>query len=119
MFKLIKPTFAQDAIGSLKDQLPANIKAEPEDFGNVLSTAIRVIIAIAGVWFLVQLLLAGLTYISGSGDAKKTQEAMRKITDSIVGIVIVAASFIVVSLVSNLFFGSGFDILNPEIQTLE
>ncbi|MCW1949287.1 MAG: hypothetical protein KIH89_002455 [Candidatus Shapirobacteria bacterium] len=67
---------------------------------------------IAGIFFLVQIILAGYAYISANGDPKKTEAAWAKIWQSLIGIIIVASAFIITSVVG-LFLN--IDFLNPTI----
>ena len=52
----------------------------------------------------VYLIMGGFTWITSSGDKTKLEKARDEITNSIIGIVIVAAAFALTSLVAN-FFG--------------
>lgn len=106
-----------DAIGKLNPPGTA-VKTQAAELGPFLSNIIRIIIVLAGAYALIQLILGGLGYISSQGDSKKTQEAMQKITYSIIGLAVIAVSFVIVSILGRLFFGSAFDITNPVIQTL-
>lgn len=67
---------------------------------------------VAGLFFLVQMILAGYAYLSASGDPKKTEAAWAKIWQSLIGIIIVASAFIITSVVG-LFLH--IDFLNPQI----
>lgn len=66
----------------------------------------------AGIFFLVQMILAGYAYISANGDPKKTEAAWNKIWQSLIGIIIVASAFIIASVIG-LFLN--IDILNPTL----
>jgi len=67
----------------------------------------------AGVFFLIQILLAGFAYISASGDQKKTEAAWSKIYQSIIGLVIVSSAFVIAAVIGNIL---NINILNPEIK---
>lgn len=64
----------------------------------ILSMIIGIITILSGVWFLIQILLAGFNIISGSGDKNKVQEAQHKITNSIIGLTVVVAAYALTSL---------------------
>lgn len=114
---LIPPTYAQtDPIGQL--EAPASIVTQPENIYKIFNSAVNLLIVVAGIWFLVQIILAGFNYITGAGDSNKTGEAMKKITDSVIGLVIVAAAFIITYIAGALFFGTSFNILQPTIKTI-
>jgi hypothetical protein len=67
---------------------------------------------VAGIFFLIQMILAGYGYISANGDPKKTEAAWAKIWQSLIGIIIVASAFIIASVVGYFLH---IDILNPTI----
>ena len=67
---------------------------------------------IAGLFFIVQIIMAGFGYIGANGDPKKTDLAWAKIWQSLIGLLIVASAFILASVVGKIF---GIDILNPTI----
>jgi len=67
---------------------------------------------IAGIILIFRLITAGYTYLSANGDPKKFQQAGDTITQSILGIVIIAGAFVLAWLVSRL---TGIDIINPTI----
>jgi uncharacterized membrane protein len=114
---LIPPTYAQtDPIGQL--EAPASIVTQPENIYKIFNSVVNLLIVVAGIWFLVQIILAGFNYITGAGDSNKTGEAMKKITDSVIGLVIVAAAFIITYIAGALFFGTSFNILQPTIKTI-
>lgn len=77
-----------------------------------LSNILKFAGVIAGIYFVVQIILAGFNYISASGDVKKTEAAWAQIWQSIVGMLIVASAFVIAALVEKF---TGIKILNPEI----
>ena len=76
--------------------------------GNILKFA-----AVAGgIYMIIQIILAGYQYISASGDVKKTEAAWAQIWQSVLGLVIISAAFIIAGLVGRLTW---INILSPEI----
>jgi hypothetical protein len=67
---------------------------------------------VAGIFFLIQMIMAGYAYISANGDPKKTEAAWAKIWQSIIGLLIVGSAFIITSVVGKIL---GIDILNFQI----
>ena len=67
---------------------------------------------IAGLFFVVQIIMAGFGYIGANGDPKKTELAWAKIWQSIIGLLIVGSAFIITSVVGKIL---GIDILNFQI----
>jgi len=76
--------------------------------GNVLKLAA----VIGGIFMIVQLIMAGFDFIGASGDVKKIEMAWAKIWQSLLGLVIIAAAFIIAGLVGRL---TGINILSPQI----
>lgn len=105
---------ADDIVGTIK--APQTIVSAPSDLGPFISTIIRFVIVVAGIYALWQLVSGGLGFITSGGDKGKIKEAQDKIVMSVLGLVIIAASFIIVSLLGNILFKT--DLLNPTIQTL-
>ena len=77
-----------------------------------LSTIFKLAGTIAGIYFVIQLIIAGYSYLSANGDEKKTAQAWAIIWQSLIGMLIVASAFILASVIGNLI---GIDILNPTI----
>lgn len=119
--KIIKTLYAasdaDSAVGKLT--LPNDFKAvtDPAKIGSDFITPIIILlIALAGIWALIQFVLGGFGYITAAGDPKKVQEAQSKLMHSIIGLVIIAASFVLAALIGAIFFGSATFILNPTIK---
>lgn len=110
------PLFAADGdiVGSIR--APQTIVSAPSDFGPFISVIIRFVIVVAGIYALWQFISGGLGYITSGGDKGKIKESQDKITMSVLGLVIIAVSFILISLLGQLIFKT--NLLNPTIQTL-
>ncbi len=85
-----------------------------EDVGNklnsVLSSIVGVLTAVAGLWFFIQFILAGIAWISAGGDKGALETARNKIFNSIIGLIIVVSAYILVAVVGSIL---GLNILNP------
>lgn len=79
----------------------------------LLSNIFKFAGVIAGLFFVVQLILAGYAYLSSSGDPKKTEAAFGTIWQSLIGLLIVSSAFVLASFIGNIL---GIDILNPTIS---
>lgn len=80
----------------------------------LLSNIFKLAGVIAGIFFIVQLILAGYGYLSSNGDPKKTEAAWAKITQSLIGLIIVASAFVIASVVGSFL---GIDIINGTIES--
>jgi len=79
----------------------------------LLSNIFKLAGVVAGIFFIVQIILAGYGFLSASGDPKKTEVAFNRIWQSALGLAIVASAFVIATIVGNL---TGINILNPTIN---
>ncbi len=79
---------------------------------NVISSVVGVMTIAASIWFLLQIVIAGINWIGAEGDAKKLESARRRITSAMIGLIIVVSGIIILSLASKFL---GYDLLlsNP------
>lgn len=87
-------------------------------FANVISRIIGVMTIIAGIWFLFQFLIGGLSFMTAGGDQQKISNATKKITSAFIGLVIVVVAYAVMSLLGEIL---GFKFLEivPLIEKLK
>ncbi|OGG03900.1 hypothetical protein A2W14_05515 [Candidatus Gottesmanbacteria bacterium RBG_16_37_8] len=82
--------------------------------GNSLNRLVSGIIGfltmIAALWFLFQFIIAGFNWINAGGDKGAAQAAREKITNAVVGLLVVVSAWVLVALLGSLI---GLDILNP------
>ena len=83
--------------------------------GLFITNIIRLLFVVAGIYALFNFLIAGFEYINAGGDSKRLEKAWSRIWQSLMGLVIMVASFAIASLFGYLIFGPGFSILNPVI----
>lgn len=114
---IVHPALAADFIGTLA--LPTGIPSATSMINPFISTIIRFIIVIAGLFTLWQFLMGGLGMITGGSDKGKIAEAQNKITMAITGLVIIAASFLIIAIVGQILFGSFTAILNPQLNSVK
>lgn len=86
--------------------------AEGQGLFSLIYNLIRLAIVIGGIFFIIQLILAGFAFLSASGDPKKIEVAWSKIWQSLIGIVILASVFTIAAVVGRL---TGITILTPTI----
>lgn len=116
MLNLIPKTYAKDVVGKLTP--PPSVVTETSDLGTFLSTLIRVIFVAAGLFALIQMLLGGFSIITAAGDQEKMRSAQQQIYNSLIGLLVMVAVFIVTAIISKLLFGSYTYILSPQLQTI-
>jgi len=81
-----------------------------------ISTLMRLATIIAGVWVLFNILLAGYTYLTSSGDSGAHSKVQNKVTLSIMGLILIVITYTVIGIISFFFFGDASYILNPVIN---
>ena len=87
------------------------------NFGLIVffNNALKLLTVVAGLFALVNLLLAGLGIISASGEPEKLKTAQAKIWNSLTGLIIIAASFTISAILGWILFGDAGMIINPKI----
>lgn len=112
-----KNVYADDVVGNIT--LPSGIPSEIGKTGDFVSAIVRFFIIVAGLFTLWQFLSGGFTFITAGGDKSKIQESTNKITMSIVGLLVIAVSFIIIAIISQLLFGDFTAILIPKFKSVQ
>ncbi len=76
----------------------------------IIGLFINIMVGFAGLWALVQLILAGYMYMGSSGDPKKAETAWFRIMYSIVGLVVIAAAMLAPVIIKK-FTGQDVDLI--------
>jgi hypothetical protein len=111
-FNLITTVFAQNIIGPVDNPTPLYPSANGQGLFLFLGNVLKLVGSLAGIYMIVQLILAGYLYISANGDEKKTLQAWAQIWQSILGMIIIASAFVIASLVERF---TGIKIISPVI----
>lgn len=101
--------------GSITDPTGSNSK-DGSGLFDLLSSIFKLAGVIAGIFFIFQLITAGYSYLSSNGDPKKTEAAWAKITQSLIGLIIVASAFVIASVVGSFL---NINILEPTIEPVK
>jgi len=102
-------------IGSVTSPLKGKYTNVNEGLVYFISNVIKLLTIAAGLWALVNFLLAGLQFISSSGDEKKVASSWQKIYNSIIGLVVIAVAYVLVALLSYILFGDPTLIISPKL----
>ena len=84
-------------------------------FVSYFITLWRGVVFIGGLLVFVYFMWGGIEWISAGGDSAKVGKARDKITQSIVGLIVLVASFALIGLISQIFFGPSFNLLELTI----
>jgi hypothetical protein len=80
-----------------------------------IPAAISLAFLIGAVVFFFMLLIGGISWISSGGDKQKLEEARARVSNAIIGLVILFATFAVIKIIGTFFH---IDILNLTIPSL-
>lgn len=81
----------------------------PKQFAITLATLWQTIILVGGLAFLLYFLQGGLAWITAGGDKGKIEEARHKITQGLVGLAVLAASYVIIKFIETAL---GMNLLN-------
>lgn len=101
------PTELTTKYGSVKDGA----------IGKLLNTLLQAMVVIAGVYALINLVLAGYAFMSAGDDPKKVEGAWAKIWQTLLGLAFAAGAFVLAAIFGQLIFGSWDFLLKPVIPT--
>lgn len=110
----------QLAQGIVNPVLPGSLgsggsNAGPSAVGSIISALVGGFLILSFVAALVYMLLGGFDWLSSGGDKAKLQSARDKITNALVGLIVVGASWAVMMIVGNF---TGIDFPNLQIPTV-
>lgn len=80
------------------------------------SRMITFITIIAGIWAFANVLLAGYTYITSSGNSQTHIQVRDRLTMSVLGLVLIVSVYAVAGILGTIFFGNASYFLNPTIS---
>ena len=80
-------------------------------FSNVL----KIVAVGAGLFVFLNVIYAGYLYLSGGGDSNTHTKVRDQLTYSVLGLVLIVASYAIAILVGVIFFGKADYIINPTI----
>lgn len=83
----------------------------------LLNNLLKFSIVVAGLFTLWNLIAAGYMFMSAGGDSKALGKAWEKIWQSIIGLLIVAGSFVLAAIFGFLIFGDSSALITPRIYT--
>ena len=88
--------------------------ASPKQFAVTIATLWQTLILVGGLAFLLYFLWGGLEWIMAGGDKGKIETARGKITQGLIGLVILAASYVIIKFLETAI---GLDLLNIKWPT--
>jgi len=92
----VSPAFAQ---GDMPISIPRGPNVNIESIGLLVGNALALLLILAAIAAFIFLILGGIQWITSGGDKQGLEGARNKITNAIVGLIIVAAAWAVMFLV--------------------
>lgn len=83
-----------------------------------LSNMIKLVTIVAGIWTMFNFISAGWIYLNAAGDSSANEKAAQQMTNSVIGLAIIAFSYAIAGLIGFLIFGDAQFILNPDLTTI-
>jgi len=87
--------------------------------GKLIQIVIWILIVGAGIYALINFILAGYAFISAGDDPKKVAGAWAKIWQTALGLLVAAGALILAAIFGQLIFGNPSYILNPTITPIQ
>lgn len=106
--------------GSLSKPEPLRNFADVESggIGQIINLFINILVVGAGIYAVINFILAGYAFMSAGGDSQKIAGAWAKIWQSVLGLTVAAGALVLAALFGKLIFGPDYNILKPFIPGL-
>ncbi len=92
---IFAPSVHAQTIGTITSAAPS--------INVIITGAIQLALAAAGLLFFAMLILGGLRYLSAGGDEKAAQGARQTLTNAGIGLIIIVAAFLIAQLLFAVF----------------
>lgn len=88
------------------------------DIGIILfaSNVLKATTVIAGIWVMINFILAGWTYITSNGDSGAHAKVSSQLTMSVIGLLLIVGAYTIAALLGLIIFGDAGYILNPTFE---
>lgn len=96
-------------------ELVPRIGSEANPLYGFISWGLTFITIFAGLYTLVNLLIAGASLVASNGDSGATQKVRQSITNSLLGLGIIVLAYAITAIASTLIFGDPMYYINPQI----
>lgn len=92
-----------------------NPESGPVQFAERFAVLWRTLIIVGGLAFILYFLMGGFGWITAGGDSQKIEESQKKITQGLIGLAILAGSYVITLFIEQAI---GIDLLNIEWPTV-
>ena len=81
----------------------------PKQFAVIIATLWQTLIIVGGLAFLLYFLMGGMQWITAGGEKQKLQDAQSMITNGLIGLAVLAASYVIIKFLESVL---GMNLLN-------
>lgn len=116
----MKEFLAANPFGQVTPPQGVNIPAAATPGGEIitlLNIILKLLVTAGGIYALINIIISGYGFISAGGDPKAITSAWAKIWQSLLGLTIIAGSFLLAAIFGQLIFKDPGAILNPKLYT--
>ena len=92
-----------EGLGPLGNPIATEGDPGASAFANFISKFIGIMTVIAFIWFIFTLFIGAIGWLTSGGDKVKVQEAQKKITTAIIGLVIVISAIFLIKIIEVIF----------------
>lgn len=114
--KATQAQISNPAAGRFGEALDSSCDAAPV-FVDYFILVWNAVISIGAIVVIVMFLWGAVEWITSDNDSGKLSKARGRMFNAAIGMLLLIASFAIISFVSNLFFGKEFDLLNFSLPT--
>ncbi len=82
------------------------------NIGTLLQGLVNASIVLGALAAFIFLILGGFQWITSGGDKAKTEEAQKKITNAVIGLIVIAAAYALINLITTFLFGQSISELS-------
>ncbi len=97
-------------LGEIFYSNPRDISPAANLLTNVISAIVGILTVCAGLWFILQFFIGAFGWLTSGSDKASLENAQKKLTNSVIGLVIVVAAIFIIEIIGNLL---GLKILQP------
>jgi len=82
---------------------------------SIINALLRTAIVVAGLYTLINFIIAGYLFLSAGGDQKKFAQAWEKIYVSIIGLLVTSGCLLLAAVIGFIIFGDATMLISPRI----
>lgn len=102
---------APKGVAEYNDQAGSQVGGLMIFFSNI----IKISAVFAGIWVMINFILAGWIYITSSGDSNAASKVSSKLNMSLIGIMLIVGAYTIAALIGLIIFGDVNYIINPTL----